>query len=207
MIFCFGDSFIYGAELDNRINAWPGVLNTMTDYQVVSFARPGASNSWICNKVVEKCLEQMPQIVIVAWSTADRYEFFTKDYHSKCFNINDSNSIPFVKQLYSEYHNSIGKFIEWIYQAVLLQNFLENQGIDYLFVNAFGIDDILTKNKQNEYFQKTLSYLNTDCFAGWPDENFIDWSRGSDVGPKGHFLEQGHQQVAKKLHSYLKDKL
>jgi lysophospholipase L1-like esterase len=203
MIYCFGDSFTYGDELQDRSDAWPGVLDQLTDHTVINYGQPGASNSWICNKVVQKCLEQKPQVAIIAWTTTDRYEFFGENNTSRCFNINQSDRLPFVQQLYSEYHNSTGKFIEWISQAILIQNFLENQKINYLFANAFGIDDILVENKNNDYFQKMLSYLNTEYFVGWPNENFIDWSRGSPLGPKGHFLEQGHQQVAEKIYNQL----
>jgi len=203
VILCVGDSFTYGDELDNRSDAWPSVLDSMTDCAVVRVARPGASNSWIAHKVVQKSIALKPDTVIVAWSTSDRYEFWPKEGHdSVCYNINDSH-IPFVKQLYSEYHNQTGKFIEWIFQAIFVQNFLENHGIKYLFVNAFPINDIFEHNKGNPYFKEILSYLNTEHFVGWPDENFITWTADLPRGPKGHFLEQGHQRVAKKLYNQL----
>ena len=174
MILCVGDSFTYGNELDDRNDAWPSVLDSITDCAVVRVARPGATNSWIANKVVQKSIALKPETVIVAWSSSDRYEFFLKEGHeSECFNINDGNNIPFIKQLYSEYHNRTGKFIEWIFQAILVQNFLENCGIKYLFVNAFAIDDIIEQNKGNPYFKEIFSYLNTEHFVGWPNENFI----------------------------------
>ena len=122
---CFGDSFTFGDELSNRDNAWPGVLNQMTNHNVVGIAKPGASNSWMCNMVIEKCLEHKPQLVIIAWTTPNRYDFFDERNNSVCININDSTDNPFVKQLYSKYHNSGGKFLEWVCQAILLQNFLE----------------------------------------------------------------------------------
>jgi len=207
MIYCFGDSFTYGDELADRSNAWPSVLNQMTDHIVVGVAKPGASNSWICNKVIQKCLEEKPQLAIIAWTTTDRYEFFGKDGSSQCVNINDSNTAPFVKQLYSEYHDTDGKFVEWVCQAILLQNFLENQGIEYRFVHALasGVSDIIDKNKNSPHFKKMLSFLNTDCFIGWLDDDFIKWSKGSPLGPHGHFLEQGHKQVAEQMYEQIKD--
>jgi hypothetical protein len=207
MILCVGDSFTYGDELDDRNHAWPSVLDSMMDTAVVRVARPGATNSWIAHKVVQKSIELNPDTVIVAWSNSDRYDLFPNDSHlSECYNIDDS-SIPFVKQLYSEYHNSTGKFIEWIFQAILVQNFLENHNIQYLFANAFGVTDIIEQNNGNPYFKEVMSYLNTEYFVGWPDEDFITWSEGMPRGPKGHFLEQGHQIVAEKLHSHLEDML
>ena len=207
MIYCFGDSFTFGDELADRNDAWPGVLNQMTDHIVVGIAKPGASNSWICNKVIQKCLEQKPQLAIIAWTTTDRYEFFDENNNSLCINVNDGITNTFVKQLYSEYHNVGGKFLEWVCQAILLQNFLENQGIPYRFVHAFssGINDIIDNNKHNPHFKKMLSFLNTDCFIGWPGDDFIKWSRGSPLGPNGHFLEQGHKQVAEHMYEQIKD--
>ena len=207
MIYCFGDSFTFGDELEDRANAWPGVLNQMTDHIVVGIAKPGASNSWICNKVIQKCLEQKPQLAIVAWTTSDRYEFFGEDNVSLCVNVNDGDTDPFIKQLYSDYHDTSGKFVEWICQAILLQNFLENQGIEYRFVHAFasGISDILDKNKNSPHFKKMLSFLNTDRFIGWLEDDFIKWSKGSPLGPHGHFLEQGHRQVAEQMYERIRD--
>jgi len=205
MIYCFGDSFTWGDELEDRAEAWPGVLAQLAQQSVYNFGFPGASNSFISRKIIEKCLEQKPDLAVVAWTTTDRYEFFAENNSSRLVNVHHGDSIDWVKTLYTEYHDVTGKFVDWLCQAILIQNFFDNQGIDYRFANVFGIEEVLQANTNNEYFQKMLEFLDTDRFIGWPDANFIDWSRGSDLGPNGHFLAQGHQQVAEVIHKHLQD--
>jgi hypothetical protein len=50
-----------------------------------------------------------------------------------------------------------------------------------------------------------LSFLNTDRFIGWLEDDFIKWSKGSPLGPHGHFLEQGHRQVAEQMYERIRD--
>ena len=70
---------------------------------------------------------------------------------------------------------------------------------------ASGINDTIDKNKSNPHFKKMLSFLNTNYFIGWLEEDFIKWSKGSSLGPNGHFLEQGHKQVAEQMYKRIRD--
>lgn len=204
MIYCFGDSFTYGDELEDRQHAWPTLLGKKLETISVNFGQGGASNSWILRKAVQKCLENKPDIAVVAWSSFNRYEFFTSNNSSLCVNPGHGGRFEFVENLYKHWHDDAGKFIEWICQCILLQNFFIATKIDYYFVNVFSIKEIIEENVNNKELQSWLGKLDIDKFIGWPTDNLMTWSSGTPIGPGGHPLELGHQRIAEKIYEHIR---
>ena len=42
-------------------------------------------------------------------------------------------------------------------------------------------------------------------YIGWPNETMMEWTYNTPQGPGGHFLEQGHEQVADKIYEYIRN--
>lgn len=204
MIYCFGDSFTYGDELADKQHAWPAVLGKIIQGLSVNYGQGGASNSWILKKAVQKCMENKPDIAVVAWTSANRYEFFQPDNRSLCINPGHIDRLYFADTLYKHWHNDVGKFIEWICQCILLQNFFVANNIEYYFANVFSIVELLEENTDNAELQSWLDKLNTDRFMGWSDETLMTWSNNTPIGPGGHPLEQGHQRIAEKIYEHIR---
>ena len=204
MIYCFGDSFTYGDELADRHHAWPTVLGQKLESLSVNHGYSGASNSWIVKKTVQKCMENKPDVAIVAWTSVMRYEFYQPRNKSLCVNPGYVDKFYFVDNLYKHWHDSAGKFIEWICQCILLQNFFIANNIEYYFANVFSIVELLEENADNAELQSWLDKLNTDNFIGWPDETLMTWSKDMPIGPGGHPLEQGHQRIAEKIYEHIR---
>lgn len=204
MIYCFGDSFTYGDELPDRQLAWPNLLGKKMQMECVNHGQGGASNSWILKKTVQKCLENKPELVIVSWTSTNRYEFSQPDNGSLCINPGHADKFDFVDNLFKYWHDDAGKFIEWICYCILLQNFFIANKIDYYFANVFSTVEILEANANNKELQSWLDKLDIDRFMGWPDNNLMTWSSGTPIGQGGHPLEQGHQRIAEKIYEHIR---
>lgn len=74
MLLTIGDSFTYGTELKNTELAWPYQLAQSLNMSCVNLAQPGASNDYIVRATVNACEEYNPSIVVVAFTTPNRYE-------------------------------------------------------------------------------------------------------------------------------------
>ncbi len=74
MLVAIGDSFTYGTELSNTELAWPYQLATRLDMECVNLAQPGASNDFIVRTSVNAISEYNPQLMIVAFTTPNRFE-------------------------------------------------------------------------------------------------------------------------------------
>ena len=74
MLVTIGDSFTYGTELSNTEFAWPYQLATRLDMECVNLAQPGASNDFIVRTSVNAISEYNPQLMIVAFTTPNRFE-------------------------------------------------------------------------------------------------------------------------------------
>jgi hypothetical protein len=80
MLLTVGDSFTYGTELTNQLNAWPYQLAERLGVQCTNLAEPGASNDFILRSTVEGIRTYNPSIVVVAFTTPDRFELNREHY-------------------------------------------------------------------------------------------------------------------------------
>lgn len=80
MLLTTGDSFTYGTELEDNSKAWPYILAGYLNTDVVNLAEPGASNDFILRSTVEGIKTHNPSLVIVAWTTPDRFELNGEHY-------------------------------------------------------------------------------------------------------------------------------
>ncbi len=74
MLVTIGDSFTYGTELSNTEFAWPYQLAARLGMNCVNLAQPGASNDFIVRTAVNSIDEYNPQLLIVAFTTPNRFE-------------------------------------------------------------------------------------------------------------------------------------
>ena len=49
-----------------------------------------------------------------------------------------------------------------------------------------------------------IKQIDKDSFLGWPNESMMEWTNRVPQGPNGHFLEQGHEQVADKIYEHIR---
>jgi len=77
-IVSFGDSFIFGSELDNNDNgsqAWPGLIARELDCNYKTFAVPGCGNENIARQIYTYFANNTADLVIVNWTWITRWDF------------------------------------------------------------------------------------------------------------------------------------
>ena len=210
LLYAVGDSFTYGSELASCNSAWPCVLASTLNMDVVNAGKQGASNDYIVRSTINAVSELRPDLVVVAWTSCSRMEFAdeygTYDIWPGCTSREFDNNGQFAhrKELigYISYHsNDEYEYSRWLQQVVLLQNFLKVQNVNYVMCNTFD------NQQRNKKFKKTnINYWNmidSSKFLGWPYEGIVEWTYGTPHGRGGHPLELGHERIAKQIVEYI----
>jgi hypothetical protein len=171
-----GDSFTAGEELGNKEHAWPYLL----DCTILNMAEPGYSNDAIIRTTVEAVELITPSHVIIAWTTPHRIE------------VNDQHLTPTSHRKYGSICDQV--FLDWDEkwavkkfntQVALLDGYLKNKDIPYLFVRTFDVPE--------------------SNIGNWLDGSMVEWMGDCLKGPGGHPLEVGHQRIAEKINEYIRN--
>lgn len=198
-----GDSFTYGEELEDLTSAWPFILGKKLKYHVTNLALPSKSNNYMVRTVIENISDY--DIIIVAWSHFARSEYGDSRGTYDIWPGNQGTlffgELGYRKNLIdyiSRYYDDKYLYTEYLLNIILLQSFLSQHNRKYIMIDAFG-------NTKARNLNTSLNKLiNTEYFLGWPMESMMEWTYGTAQGPNGHFLEQGHEIVAKKLYEYIR---
>jgi len=205
-----GDSFTYGEELEDRTSAWPQVLASKLDYQLINLGTPAASNDKILRITFEHLLTHTPDMVVIGWSNIGRSEYADEfgyydvwpGYQGNLFRRDNTLWREELVEYISKYHNIESINRKFLQQVVLLQKYLELCKIQYVMLNIV----------QNEYYKLKKfpgqelyhQQVNRDTFLGFDDSGMIEWVEGCKKGPGGHFLEDGHQIVADRIYEHIR---
>lgn len=198
-----GDSFTWGSELADQRQAWPYLLAEQIGYSVDNLAVPGTGNTRVTRTVVENFEDY--DLIIVAWSHYGRLEF-SDDYgvydtwpgHR---GITFTGEVAHRKKLLdyiNRHHNSRYLYKQYLVNVLLLQSFLKQHNKKYVMLDTFGNLD-----KRKEFYNLTKQVDSTN-YLGWPDETMMEWTDGCAQGPSGHFLGEGHRQVANKIYEHIR---
>ncbi len=190
----FGDSFTYGHYLpDNLTQAWPAVLASKLNYEVVNKAVPGASNIEILAEILT--FEFRPtDLVIVGWTFIERDIIFKKQtLLGRLFNSNDHIRIQAWQDnkeslQYVNLHNDFDMAVRsglYVHHAEL---YLELAGVEQYHIH--------TQNRRTkpEYFCKPKHFIKNFKFVR------IDFA--SDNSHPG---VDSHKQTANKLFRILNE--
>lgn len=203
-----GDSFTYGEELSDLDNAWPFVLAKRLGYEITNLAKPGSGNI----RMVRHCVEQINNydIIIIAWSHFARIEWADQkgiyDIWPGCSEDPHIAVAPWRKYLIDHItynHDDNYLYRQYLLNVILIQNFLKSQNKRYLMLDSFG----------NHQSNARMTFSNRDLldqvektyYLGWPDQSMMEWTYNTSRGPGGHFLDQGHLQVANVIINHMKE--
>jgi hypothetical protein len=199
-----GDSFTYGEELAEISDAWPYLLADLIGYELDNLARPGSGNS----RMVRNCVEQHNNydLIIVAWShfarieTADENGFY--DLWPGCDAGAHKAYSPWRKELIeytNRHHSDEYLYNQYLLNIILLQNYLTANNKRYIMLDSFG-----NHQANQRWHNQLVGQIDTRYYIGWPNESMMEWTYKTPQGPRGHFLEQGHKQVAEKIYEHIR---
>jgi hypothetical protein len=202
-LLAIGDSFTYGEELAELTSAWPFLLGTKLGSDVSNLAKPSKSNTYIARTVIENFQEY--DLIVIAWSHFARMELCD---NKGVYDVWPGNSgtlftgeLQYRKEVIdyiSRYHNDEYLYSQYLMNIILIQNFLEQHNKKYIMIDAFGNTKVRNLNLN------LTKLINTTYYPGWPNESMMEWTYGLPKGPNGHFLEQGHKQVADKIYEHIR---
>jgi lysophospholipase L1-like esterase len=206
-----GDSFTQGAELNNmESDSWPALLSKKIHYEVVNRGLGSGSNDYIFRTTISELLNDDYDLIIIAWSDYGRMEYCDEHGLWNCWPgrapmwHSFEQDYKFRQELINwvtRHHNDYWLCERWMSQLLALQAILETQNIKYLMCKAFRPLPSIPKEFQNNNFNKLF---NEHKFLGWPSESMMEWVGDAPKGPRGHFLEQGHQIVAEKIYEHIR---
>jgi len=214
-IVSFGDSFIFGSELNNNIlgdRAWPGLIAKEIDCEYHTSAVPGCGNDHIARQIYSWFSNKSPDntLVIINWTWMCRWDFYIVEHETwitlgptcvpeKLKDLVDRTEAEDMIAFYKHRANSSllwNKFrnLQTIWGA---QQYLEHKGITaiqtYMDYELFD-----TTCHAPDYIQE-LQQLVFPKLQLFDDKNFVDWSHAHryPVTIKGnHPLEQAHAAAA-----------
>lgn len=205
-----GDSFTYGEELEDRNSAWPQLLASKIDHQLLNLAQPAASNDKIIRITFEHLLTNKPDLVVIGWSNIGRSEYSDEfgyydvwpGYQGNLFKQDGTLWRQELVEYISKYHNSESIHRKFLQQVILLQKYLESCKIAYVMLNIVQNEYYKLKNfpGQDQYNKQ----VDQETFLGFNKQGMIEWVEGCKKGPNGHFLEDGHRIVADKIYEHIR---
>jgi hypothetical protein len=212
-ILTLGDSFTYGDELEDRLDGFPHLIANSLNTNVVNLGECGSGNYKMIRKLLEQDINEY-SLVIVAWSGFDRIEI-TDEFgswewwpgcHSNSYRIKNKE-VKFRKTVidyFNRHHDSTYYYRQYLNYVILAQSYLKLNNIPYIFLDVF-------KNHDNENRSAAINFdllkkIDTSFYLGWPNESMAEWTAGLPIGPRFHFLEEGHKVVSQKILDFIKDK-
>lgn len=201
-LLAVGDSFTYGEELSDINTSWPFLLGNKLGYEIINLAKPGSGNTRMVRHAVEHIDNY--DLIIIAWSHFARTELADEngfyDIWPGC------NALPHkefsswrsgVINYYSKHHNDQYLYNQYLINIVLIQQYLKFNNKKYIMLDAFGNNNYRKNNT-------VVDQIDPTYYVGWPTTTMMEWTYKTPQGPNGHFLEQGHEQVADKIYEHIR---
>jgi hypothetical protein len=210
-ILTVGDSFTYGEELDDIDEAYPYKLAKILKGDVVNLAKPGTGNTSMIRNVIQHITEKNPiDLVIIGWTSPGRMEFSDANgtfdiwpgYSGRKYATFEPWRIELLEYI-NKHHDPSYIYQQYLIDIIMMQSFLTNHNIKYLMLTTMA----------NEYYHNIyqtqmlplVSLIDSTYFPGWPTEGMAEWTQGCKRGPGGHFLNDGHKQITKKLYEHIRN--
>lgn len=142
-LIAFGCSYTYGQYLaeDNPSElAWPKLLATLLDREVVNKAHPGSSNLEILHTVLSFPFEE-EDLVVIGWTHINRDCIFDKDKNISVGTWSDRRTLEAWFYTHSEYDLSVRSGL-YMHHAEL---FLDSLNLKQYHFQALGAVDIVDR--------------------------------------------------------------
>lgn len=203
-----GDSFTYGEELSDLNNAWPYLLGQRIGYDVTNLGAPASSNDRIVRVLIEHLIENNNQVDLVAigWSLVGRMEYADDTGYydiwpgaSRYYRDQRNQLVKYI----STYHNKEACFRKYLQQIILVQDFLKQRNIRYVMMDIL-VNDYYRKEQQFDW-SGYESQIDKENYIRFNGSGMCEWTFGYPKGPNGHFLEEGHQIVSKRVYEHIRN--
>ena len=203
----FGCSFIYGSELNDEDGnvpgqvlthysrlTWPAQLARHLNYDYLCYARPGAGNLQIAERVLTHLTTTEQTLFVIGWTYIDRFDYVnannTRKWPWSTLKPVDTTDVAvmYYKNLHSETQDKLTSLMS----VRLVIDTHKQKGCPFIMTH---IDDLMFDQRWNttpaitdlqDYIQPHMT-----TFEG---QNFQQWSKKNShaISSSGHPLEAAH---------------
>lgn len=214
-IVSFGDSFVFGTELQNNNDgsqAWPAICARRLGVEYETLAVPGCGNDHIARQVYSYFADNTADktLAVINWTWCQRWDFYIVKSEQwitlgptcvpeKLKHLVDETQAHRVVEFYRDYANSSilwNKFrnLQTIYAV---QQYLHSKGVQS--VQTYMDDMLFDQQWHAPDYVKELQQLVEPELQNFEDMSFLDWSHKNGypvTDPGWHPLEKAHLAAA-----------
>ena len=160
ILVTFGDSCTYGDGLQDCLPpkmpnpskfAWPTLLASQMDYDLVNLSKPGSSNKQISHTILSTKLPDNA-VIIVGWSFYNRTCIIKKHSVEQIGVWQESKA---SKSFFRHLHDDYDMHMDFYMRANLIKNYLDNLGIENYH---WRVEEILEKQEPRWNSVKFLDF-------------------------------------------------
>lgn len=211
----FGCSFIFGTDLhdDSRLApkatysnyTWPALLAKKHGWEYSCYARPGAGNLEILERLLSQLTDTEPAVYVIGWTWIDRFSYigdqdiwFKTPWHT----IMPIDTDPVAKFYYRNLHSEMRDKLTTLLNVRVAIDALKQKG--HRFIMTY-MDDLMFD--QQWHVTPGMSDLQGYCephMTRFNGKNLLDWSQdqGYEISQTMHPLESAHQAAFELIDSY-----
>lgn len=212
----FGCSFIFGTDLaDDGRNGpyatgskltWPALLAKDLEYEYQTYARPGAGNLQILERVLQQTVNDSPSVYVIGWTYIDRFDYIRQDHEVwpgtpwKTVLPLDNNEL--TEFYYKNFHSQLkDKLCTLIYIKNAIDT-LKQKNIPFVMTY---MDNLIfeTEWHTNAAIIELQNYI-SPYMTTFDKKTFLEFARvnGHAISATQHPLESAHQAAFELIRSY-----
>jgi hypothetical protein len=203
----FGCSFIFGSELSDDVQndqyptgsrlTWPAHLAAYLGYDYLIYARPGAGNLQIAERVLTHLATNEQTLFVIGWTFIDRFDYVNLNNPERWAGVAWSTLMPIdptdiANTYYKNLHSEIRDKLATLMSVRLVIDTLKQKGCPFIMTY---MDDLMFDRRWHttpaitdlqDYIRPHMT-----TFGGM---NFQQWSKknGHPITAIGHPLESAH---------------
>lgn len=212
LVKSFGCSFVYGTDLsdDGRGQlfakpsklTWPSLIANQRQWDYQCFARPGAGNLQILERLLSALATSQDCFWIVGWTWIDRFDYTLgprDQWHTLMPIDTDTVTLNYYKNLHSQFRD---KLVTLTYIKLAIDALKQKQ---QPFLMTY-MDDLIFETKWHcTPAIADLQQCVKPFLYNWQGKNFVDWSRdrGFEISATLHPLEAAHASAAEYFNQFV----
>ena len=206
----FGCSFMFGSDLadDGRDSpwarpsklTWPALWATNQGHGYQCYARPGAGNLQILEKVLTHAASNEHAWYVIGWTWIDRFDYNKKD-NDTWTTITPGHTDETAKFYYRDLHSQYRDKLTTLSCIKLAIDTLKQKDVPFIMTH---MDDLIFETTWhcNPAIMDLQNYIRP-YITQFEGKTFLDWSRDKKfkISIKLHPLEAAHQAAFEYINS------
>jgi hypothetical protein len=203
ILYVNGDSHSHAMQLQPN-EKFSSIVADAIKYDVLNVAQGGASNARIMRTTREYLDNNIPDLILIGWTTWEREEW---QYQDQYYNVNSSGHDPLptdLQQLYKHWvieqtaDTLYAKSQHWHNEIFKLHSELVQKNIKHVFFNCM-YNFFQTNNQQDWSTNFIGPYDNNSSYYWWLTQ------QGFQADSWYHFGADGHRAWATRLIDYIQE--